>query len=143
MLLLNWSLISTNKSQAQDLPINKNHMPEEKSEEQLEHDKNRQATEISIDENRLVAALSYLWILFLVPLLSGHKKDPFVNFHLRQGIALFILSVIVSFIAWIPVIGWLIALLFSVLSVYAFIQALMGNKWKLPYIGQYAEKINV
>ena len=103
----------------------------------------KQDTEISIDENRLMAALSYLGFLFLVPLLSGYKKDKFVNFHLRQGIVLFIVDVIASFIMWIPVIGWLLGLFLLVLSIYGFIQALTGKKWPLPYIGQYAEKINI
>jgi uncharacterized membrane protein len=103
----------------------------------------KQDTEISIDENRLMAALSYLGFLFLVPLLSGHKKDKFVNFHLRQGIVLFIADVIAGFIMWIPVIGWLLCLFLLVLSIYGFIQALIGNKWQLPYIGQYAEKIKI
>lgn len=115
---------------------------EEKSQEQKDYE-NKQATEISVDENRLMAALSYLGFLFLVPLLVGNKKDKYVNFHLRQGIVLFIADVIASFVAWIPIIGWFIALFLFVLSIYGFIQALTGKKWKLPYIGQYAEKINV
>jgi fumarate reductase subunit D len=117
-------------------------MSEENKQEQA-HEDRKPATEISIDENRLMAALSYLGFLFLVPLLAGNKKDPYVNFHLRQGIVLFIAVVIVSVFAWIPFIGWFLAVFMLALSIYGFIQALSGNKWKLPYIGKYAEKINI
>ncbi|MFH1047853.1 MAG: hypothetical protein V1738_06130 [Patescibacteria group bacterium] len=120
------------------------------SEEQTKNQPNegqaqdkKPATEISIDENRLMAALSYFGILFLIPLLVGNKKDPYVNFHLRQGIVLFIVDVVASIIAFIPIIGSLIALGLIIISIYAFVQALSGKKWVLPYIGQYAEKINV
>lgn len=59
---------------------------------------------------RLMAILSYLGILFLIPMLSSEKNDPFVKFHLNQGIVLFIIGAIVSFAAAIPFIGWLVGL---------------------------------
>lgn len=92
--------------------------------------------------HRLMAGLSYLNILFLIPLLFA-KKDSFVKFHLRQGLVLFAAYVVVSAIVWFPVIGWMAGLFLFVISVYGFIQALQGNEWELPYIGKYANKIRL
>ncbi|MBU1029339.1 hypothetical protein KKE28_03995 [Patescibacteria group bacterium] len=99
--------------------------------------------EILLDEKRVLASLSYLGVLFLVPLLFANKKDSFISFHLRQGIVLFVADVIVSFIAWIPIVGWLFAMLMIVLSLAAFVQTLLGKKWQLPIIGSYAKKIKI
>jgi hypothetical protein len=47
------------------------------------------------EDNRVMAAIGYLGILFLVPLLV--KKDsPFAQFHAKQGLALFVFAVIIS-----------------------------------------------
>ncbi|MFH2063016.1 MAG: hypothetical protein ABIJ46_02565 [bacterium] len=94
------------------------------------------------DEQRLMAALSYVGILFLVPLLYP-KKDEEIRFHLRQGVVVFIVDVLVSFVAWIPLIGWSLALVMLLVSIYGFIQAWQGERWEIPFLHQYAEKINL
>lgn len=95
------------------------------------------------DGNRhLMAALSYLNILFLIPLLFA-KKDAFVSFHLRQGIVLFAVHVVASAIVWLPVIGWMLALFLLVVSIYGFLQALYGKEWELPHLGKYAKKMRI
>jgi len=53
---------------------------------------------------------------------------------------LFIVEVILGFI---PFIGWALALVLLVVSIYALVQALQGQWWELPYLGQYAKKINL
>ncbi len=91
---------------------------------------------------RLMAALSYLNVLFLVPLLFA-KKDEFVKFHLKQGIVLFAAYVVASAVVWFPFVGWMIALFLLAVSIYGFLQALSGKEWKLPYIGDYASRIRL
>jgi len=92
-----------------------------------------------IEENKLLAALSYLWILSIIFLLV--KKDSaFVQFHAKQGLVLFIVSIIL----WIiPIIGWLLNLVVLVLIIVGFIQALSGKAYKIPGVSQLAEKINL
>ena len=46
------------------------------------------------EKNTLMAVLAYLGILILVPFLTDAKKDPFVKFHLKQGVALIIVEVV-------------------------------------------------
>jgi len=89
-------------------------------------------------ENKLLAAISYLWILSIIILLV--KKDSkLVQFHAKQGFILFVASVIFWFI---PILGWILNLVVLVLVVVGFIKALSGEYWKVPLVSSLAEKIN-
>ena len=90
------------------------------------------------EKNKTIAALSYVWILFLIPLL-GKKHSKFSQFHARQGLILFLLS----FIAWFPLIGWLIGLAVIIISVMGILKTLEGTWWKVPYIYDISKKINL
>ena len=95
-----------------------------------------------IEENKVIAALSYAWILFLVPLL-GKRKSKFAQFHAKQGLVVFILELIGSLLIWFPVFGQLLMLAFVVISVIGIIKALNGEWWKIPYIYTWSKKINL
>lgn len=92
------------------------------------------------------ALLSYLFILFLVPLLAA-KEDAFAQYHARQGFVLFIAAVLGMFVGVIPILGWILAPLISlaclVLAVIGLINVVKGEKKELPLIGQYAKKLNI
>jgi len=100
--------------------------------------------EKEILEGKAYAILSYLWILCLVPLLMK-KDNKFVLFHAKQGLVLFMGELVVSIVGVIPVIGWTImffgTLLFGILSLSGIVQVLLGNYWKMPVVGETAEKI--
>jgi len=94
-----------------------------------------------------MAVFAYLWVLILIPFLTDAKNDPFVKFHLRQGLALIIFDVvawfIVMLIGWFPIIGWLItwilwlaSLVFVIIGI---VNVVNGNEKELPLIGQYAK----
>ena len=53
---------------------------------------------------KIVAAIGYLGILFLVPYLTNPKSE-FAVFHANQGLLLFIAAAIVNIAGMIPVIG--------------------------------------
>lgn len=95
-----------------------------------------------IKSGRFIAAISYLWILCLVPLILK-KNDDFAQFHGKQGLILAVLWCVGGLIFWIPLIGWLIALSLTFVSIYGFFQALKGEKWEAPVIGKYAKKIKL
>jgi len=92
------------------------------------------------------AILSYLWILCLIPILMK-KDDEFIKFHARQGLMLFIIEVGAGIIGIIPVLGNVVYLLgmlvCGILSLIGIVQVLMGNKWKIPVVGDWAEQIKV
>jgi uncharacterized membrane protein len=101
-----------------------------------------EADKKDIEDNKVMAALSYVGILCLVPLLAA-KTSKFAQFHAKQGLVLFVVDVVVSFIAWIPLVGWAIGMAALIVSIYGFVQALQGAYWELPYLGDYAKKINL
>ena len=91
-----------------------------------------------IEKNKIMAVLAY--IIFLIPLIAA-KESPFARFHTNQGLLLVIASVILSVIAAIPVIGWIIApvigIAVTVLAVIGILNALNGKAKELPLIGKF------
>lgn len=92
-----------------------------------------------IEENKIIAAISYLWLLSIVILLVKRDSD-FVQFHAKQGLILFIISVILWFI---PFIGWILNILVFICIIMGFIKAISGEKWEIPVIANLAKKINL
>lgn len=95
--------------------------------------------EKDIADNKYVAALSYVWILFLVPLLAK-KESPFAQFHAKQGLVLCVAAILFSFI---PVLGWLANIAIFVVAVLAIIKTLSGEAWEIPYVKDAVKKINL
>lgn len=90
-----------------------------------------------------MAILAYLGILVLVPLLTDAKNDPFVKFHIKQGLALLIVDIIASFIVWVPFVGWILWLGIVVLFIIGIVNASSGQEKELPLIGPLGSKINI
>jgi len=92
------------------------------------------------EKNTGMAILAY--ILFFVPLLTKAKNDPFVKYHVKQGLVLFIINVIAAVVAKIPVIGWLSWLInigTLILFIIGIINAANGKEKPLPYVGHFAD----
>ncbi len=102
-------------------------------------------TSLGLDEN-VAGLLSYLvgfitGILFFVL----EKDNSFVRFHAMQSIitfgGIFVISLVLGFI---PVIGWILALLLPfvalILWILLMVKAYQGERYKLPVIGDIAEK---
>ena len=103
-----------------------------------------------VEEGKIWAIISYLWILFLVPLLAK-KDNKFAVYHAKQGLVLFIASIIVWVVAFvlmfIPILGWIVGfilwILMFVLWLIGIINAATGKYSPLPVIGGYAEKLKI
>lgn len=91
----------------------------------------------------LMAVLSYIGILVLIPLLTEAKKDPFVKFHVKQGLVLLIADVIAGVIAAVPFVGWAAGIFVFVLFILGIVNAIGGKQTPLPLIGQFGEKFNI
>jgi uncharacterized membrane protein len=99
-----------------------------------------------VEDNKIIAALSYLGILVLVPLLA--KKDsPYCQFHAKQGLVLLIAWIVIGVVSVIPVLGWIIGILGSIFLLILFIvglvNSLSGQAKELPLIGQFGSKFNL
>ena len=102
-------------------------------------------TSTELDEN-VAGLLCYVlgWISGLVFFLI-EKENKFVRFHALQSIVVFgVLTLASIVIGWIPVIGWVINCLIGVLAfvlwIVLMIKAYQGEKFKLPWAGNLAEK---
>ena len=117
---------------------------EEKKEEKKEMPK---ASEKDVEENKVWAAVGYLGILFLLPLLA--KKDsPFAQYHGKQGLGLFIAGIIVGVASAIPFIGWFVlapvgGILLVVMFIIGLVNALGGKMKPLPIIGKMVEGLKI
>lgn len=102
-------------------------------------------TSIGLDEN-IAGLLSYVlvWVSGLVIYLL-ETENKFVRFHALQSIITFgALMVAAIILGWIPavgrIIGWAISALSFVLWIVLMVKAYQGEKYKLPIVGDIAEK---
>jgi len=84
------------------------------------------------------------WITGIVFLVL-EKENKTVKFHAWQSIMTFgVLFVAYLILFWIPLIGWILGILISILSfvlwIILMIQAGTGKMWKVPWAGNWAEK---
>lgn len=108
----------------------------------MSDEKTTSARDKDIEANKTVAALSYAWVLCLVPLL-GKKESKFAQFHAKQGLVLFVLELGASLVAWFPIFGQLLMLALLVIAVMGIMKALNGEWWKIPFIYDWSKKIKL
>jgi uncharacterized membrane protein len=87
-----------------------------------------------IKKNKDLAALSYLWLFSLIILLA-RRDSPFIRLHAKQGVTLFILSLLL----WPFTITRYAEFLILALMVLGFIEAVMGHVYRIPVISLIAE----
>lgn len=101
-------------------------------------------TVLGISEN-IEALLCYVlgWITGIVFLLL-EKENEFVRFHAMQSLVVFLSLFVLSLVLGaIPVLGLLtlvISLLTIVLWIMMMIKSFQGERYKLPWVGDFAEK---
>ncbi|HBO17157.1 MAG TPA: hypothetical protein DD451_04105 [Candidatus Moranbacteria bacterium] len=93
-------------------------------------------------ENKAIALLSYISILFLIPLLLK-KSSAFCQFHAKQGMVLFIVEVVGWFLTPFFGLGVLVNLFALILMIMGIINVLNNETKKLPLIGDFADKFNL
>ncbi|MBI4991330.1 DUF4870 domain-containing protein [Candidatus Gottesmanbacteria bacterium] len=106
--------------------------------------------EVNNGNEKIMGAVTYLLgpvtgILFLIT----EKKNSYIRYHAMQSTVVFGAIVLLYLVLGIiPILGWLLALILSpIITLVSFILWLMlmwkaysGEKYKLPYFGELAEK---
>jgi uncharacterized membrane protein len=108
------------------------------------------------DGSRWIAAVGYIAFICFFSLWRA-KKDPFIRAHASQSVLLFIVecaalavaAILGSTIGRIKIAGLIIVGLFYLvtalaalmLSLAGFFKALFGMEWRMPFLGEYREKV--
>jgi uncharacterized membrane protein len=82
-------------------------------------------------------------IIFLV--MDPYNRSPFIRFHAWQSIFFGIAVAIVHFVLGvIPILGWIlmvpVGLAFLILWIFVMFKASKGERYKIPFIGNFAEQ---
>lgn len=110
-----------------------------------------------IDNGKLMALLSYIGILALIPYFA-EKENKYVRFHAIQGLNLliinlvvgaasFVLAIVATILFIIPIIGWILGFVIYlviglvpvglfVLSILGIVYSLQGNAKELPVVNK-------
>jgi uncharacterized membrane protein len=129
------------------MEVRRRKMPEEKEKKKAPDMPKADAKEI--EEGKMFAAVGYLGILFLIPLLAA-KENKFAQYHAKQGMLLFIVGIVVLIVSavflFVPCLGWAIALILCLgwlaLAIMGIVKSLQGEYWKMPVLGGWAEQLN-
>ncbi len=84
-----------------------------------------------IADNKIMAVLSYISWLVLIPILAAPKSN-FARFHANQGLILFI----AGFFGVIPVIGTIISFVAFIFAIMGIVYAAQGKAKELPFINK-------
>ncbi len=98
------------------------------------------------EQGKTLALVSYIWLFGIVIayFLNNDKKNPFVYFHVRQSLGLWLLlwasGLIVSNLDnfMLSIALWIF---FGVLFIYAFVTASSGKAYPVPLVGAFFQKI--
>jgi fumarate reductase subunit D len=113
-------------------------------------------TAVLADRERWYAAISYVFLLCFLGLWRGRESE-FIRFHARQGFLLFVAEcvclaaviVIDRTVGRLPFLGLLVVIVLQIivymgalfLSVVGFVKALFGERWPMPVIGKYIDRV--
>jgi len=118
---------------------------EEKAKETGQQKMDEETKKKMIEEGKAAAMLGYVPFMCFVPLVKM-KDNPFAFRHGKQGLILFLIE-IVAVIFLLPKISdllWTVVLVLCLASAVAgIIFSLQGQDWKIPFIGDLADKIKI
>lgn len=104
------------------------------------------------DEKRLYAFLAtFLSIIGFVIVLFKKRNDKYVMFYAKQSLVIFVVGIAASILStafsFIPVVGWVISfalnILFFLLWLVSWINALSGEMIEAPVVGIYGRSIDL
>lgn len=105
-----------------------------------------EASTFDFSQKNLIAAASYFGPLVVIPFLTN-KEDPFTKFHIKQGLVLLIVYLILYVFGGFMYFLWPIISLINfgllVLSIIGIVNTLQRKEKELPLLGQFASHIKI
>lgn len=96
-----------------------------------------------VNYSTVMAGLSYLGPLVLIPLLTNRDK-PFILFHIKQGLVLLSIYLIGSFLLMIvPPLMLILQIAMFIFAIIGILNALQRKEKVLPFIGEFASHIKL
>ena len=95
-----------------------------------------------VDEGKTAAIVAYItWVgLIIAFVMNIDKKNTFAAFHIRQSVGIWLTGTALGLIAYIPFLGWLVAmvgwLLVLVMWVMGLFNAIGGKQTPVPVLGE-------
>ncbi|SRR5690554_5090061 len=96
----------------------------------------------AVEEGKTIAIIAYITIFGLIAafIMNTDKKNTFAAFHIRQSLGLGLTGLVLSFVNVIPILGWIVGILGSllliILWVIGLISALNGQEKPVPVLGE-------
>lgn len=104
--------------------------------------------EVPHDDTTLMSILAYISVLVLIPYFTA-KDNPVVKFHIRQGLVLLVLEVLL-WVASEILFSFIFSPIFMVLNFGLLVLSIIGimnvihkKQEPLPLVGQYASHFNI
>jgi uncharacterized membrane protein len=100
------------------------------------------------DDSKVFAFIAAFFTIigFLIAIILK-KDDKYVMYYAKQGLVLFIAAVIICIVAWIPIMGgiiaWILWVCLAILWIVTWIYSLSGEMKKTWLISDLAEKIKM
>lgn len=101
----------------------------------------------TVNDEKWLNVLAYASIGFILPLILKPQSKS-CQFHVKQGVGMFFVSIVVLFILAIPstifsMLGTLLFLGYFGVTILAMFQASQGNDWKIPVLGDITSKLDI
>jgi len=95
-------------------------------------------------EGRVLAALSYIWVIGLIILLFTKRNNDYVVFHAKQATVLGLGALIalhLFFAAW-PILT-IITVILGAVSLAGLVMAALGKRFEIPAVKEIASKMTI
>ncbi len=123
-----------------------------KKEERIESKKSASKNANKDNDKTLIAFLAtFLSIIGFIIALITKRDDKYVMYYAKQSLVIFIIAAIASILSWaiewIPILGPLIKFALTVLIfllwILSWIYALSGKEKSIPFVSDWAKKIDL
>lgn len=90
---------------------------------------------------RTISIIAYLTLVgWIVAVVLNNPRSELASFHIRQSLGIFALTAAIGMVGWIPILGWLIALLGGLGAALLWILGILGaireEQKPVPFLGE-------